>query len=624
MGQSTIDAVLAGTKSFAVALLAPLTARIGNRPRLAADPSQVLGLCSGPSALAVVEFTGEGSLGTIQALVRDGKGLRVVAGVPTAHAGAEGTLLALGVEVGRWDGKIDGVVLAVERAVTAMAAPPPSPPKPAVAIPKPTAPGVPAAAPRPAPAAAAPRPSSPAMAPAAPKPAAAAPGRAAAAAAPPVAQRTAAPAARLAVSPPVAPPARPGTTPAAPAAPTAPRVASASAPSPAPQRTGPPQPSPRVTPAADPPPPTLSRQPVPAPLATKPAPAAAPEPPASKPAPVAVSNASAVPAASPRLAASLFDDVEGDDVSIDEEPPAKLPDMHAPGVYVPPPPTARLDWPAGICGDAEAGDALRCALDGEVGDRPLHVLAARVVEAASDLERSVLVGKPVAVDPAPIRKAVVMRLRVADALASAPPTGSPVDTAALSSILGQIDALLAEVAPLLPGAPEELSPALESIRNALVSEAIDFSEAAQRVAAQVPAIPAAEIKGYSERRAAQARVLTSEKETEQDRIEKRKRTVWLVVAAALLVAVGGFHAIRYWQKSSFFAALPPPEVPGMQIFRSGGAGPVVLTPTGKVDKAALERFLAAQEALGKQVYEMQNGSFVVLPRGVPPPPGVKQ
>src|SRR5512142_1594142 len=120
MGQAPIDAVLAGTKGFAVALLAPLTAKVGTRPRVAADPAQVLALCNGPSALAVIEFTGEGSLSAVQALVRDGRGVRVVAGLPPAHAGAEGTLRALGVEVGRWDGKVEGVIAAVQRTVAAM------------------------------------------------------------------------------------------------------------------------------------------------------------------------------------------------------------------------------------------------------------------------------------------------------------------------------------------------------------------------------------------------------------------------------------------------------------------------------------------------------------------------
>ena len=103
MSQAQIDAVVAGTKGFAVALLAPLTARLGTRPRVAGDPGQILGLCSGPSALAVIEFTGEGSLAAIQALVRDGGGLRVVAGVPASQAGAEETLQALGVATARWD-----------------------------------------------------------------------------------------------------------------------------------------------------------------------------------------------------------------------------------------------------------------------------------------------------------------------------------------------------------------------------------------------------------------------------------------------------------------------------------------------------------------------------------------
>jgi hypothetical protein len=213
---------------------------------------------------------------------------------------------------------------------------------------------------------------------------------------------------------------------------------------------------------------------------------------------------------------------------------------------------------------------------------------------------------------------------VAEALASMPPAGSPVDTAALSAILGQIDGLLAEVAPLLQGAPEELLPALEAVRNALVSEAIDFSEAAQRVAAHAPAPVVSEPRGYSERQAAQARVLTVEKETEQDRADRRRRFAWLVMAAVLLIGAAGLHGYRWWKKSSLLASLPPPEVAGMRISKSGSTGPIVLTPVGTVDKAALERFLSNQELLGKRVYLLENGSYLVLPAGVPPPPGVKQ
>ena len=219
-----------------------------------------------------------------------------------------------------------------------------------------------------------------------------------------------------------------------------------------------------------------------------------------------------------------------------------------------------------------------------------------------------------------------MRLRVAEALGTTPQAGSGIDSAALSGILGEIDALLAEVAPLLAGAPAGLAPALETIRNALVSEAIDFSEAAQRVAAQT-ASTEAQKPAFVPARVAQTRVLSVEQESEADWAERRRGVRLAVVLAVSVVLVLGYHGYRYWQRAHLPVLTPAVDAPaGLKAPPAGGRGPIVLRPTGKgpIDPAALKRFREQQEAQGKQVFEMENGSILIVPQGVPPPLGVKK
>ncbi|HET6437789.1 MAG TPA: hypothetical protein VFG59_07000 [Anaeromyxobacter sp.] len=638
MGQPSIDVVLAGTKTFAVALLAPVTVRLGNRPRVASDAAQVAALCTGPSALAVIEFT-EGALPTIQALIRNGQGVRVVAGLSPAHAAAEGALRALGVEVGLWDGKVDGVIGAVERVVAAMGAPAAVSPAPRPSVPAAAPPSRPVPVVRPgapaAPASSAARPAAPRGAPPA-KPAA----RAAAVPSPPLAARPSTGAAQAVMAPPVAPRASAVPSPSLAARPSTLAAQAVVAPPVAPRASAVPSPSlaarpstgaaqavmaPPVAPrasaqaaavktAAPRPPPAPARQ-------GPPVVAKAPAKAVSRPGPAP--TAALEPAARP--APAFFDDLDEAPVEVVEEPALPAPEFQAPAMYVPPPPVPRFDWPAGIASAAEAEAALVKVLGGGPPSRPLEELAERTLESLSDLERGVLSGEPPPLGEAPIRKAAVLRLRVADALSSAPATGSPVDTTALSTVLGEIDALLAEVATLLSGAPEALGPALEAIRNALVSEAIDFSEAAQRVAATQPAASEAP-KALVPSRAPQARVLSVEKETEADRSQRRRSVVVVVLLLVAGLAAAGFHGYRYYKRSQLVAVPSTLDVPtGLRMPATPTRGPVILHP-GKdpVDRAALQRFREAQEAAGKDVYEMKNGTILVVPHGVPPPEGVKQ
>jgi hypothetical protein len=575
-----IDAVLAGTKGFAVALLAPLTARIGNRPRVAGDPSQVLGLCGGPSSLAVVEFMGEGSLPLIQALVRDGRGLRIVAGVPAAHAAAEGTLRALGVEVGRWDGKTEGVISAVDRAVASIGgAPAPASVRPAVPAPaRAPAPAVtrPAAGTQPTGA----KPSMPGPSPAA-RPAA----------------------------PPAASAARPGAAP----APTAPRPAAAPPAAAArPGGSG----APAFWPAS--PAPSAAQPGLPVPQPARPQAPAQAHPPGPRNPPASVA-AAPQPARPP---ANFFADLDTDvSVDIGDFGAASAPsvDFHASGVYVPPPSAAANDWPGATITPAQAEDALKRAIRGSADPaQPLHALALRTLETLSPVERAVLAGEPQPIDAAPVRKAAVMRLRVAEALASAPPPGSTVDQAALSSILGEIDGLLAEVAPLLAAAPPQLAPALESVRNALVREAIDFSEAGQRVATSAPAAPSPPPAAAARPSSAKVLSIASEQAMSVETADRRKTWTAVVVLALVCLAAIGYHGWRQYTRREI---RPPATLPGApsNTIASGGTGNVqlVISKTGKFDPAELDRFRSQEEIRGNQVEQISPGVLKVT-RGSDP------
>ncbi|BDG04349.1 hypothetical protein [Anaeromyxobacter oryzae] len=607
------DAVVAGTKNFAVALLAPLTARVGVRPRIAADAGQALALCGGPGGLVVIEYVGDASRPGIEQLVRAG-GLRIVAGVPEVHAAAEPSLRALGIETARWDGRPDAVLVAVERQISVApapraAAPAPAGAAPAAAAPKPAAPtaaaGRPAPAPTAAKAAAAPAASArPAAAPAAP---------AAKPAAPQKAPTPAASAPRPAV-PAAAGPARPAAAQGVSAAATAGARPPAAAP-PAAAKAVPvaPQPAPRAAAIPAPVPPAAPAPPPAAPAAQPPAPA-----------PATGRHAGAAERTSPDTAA-LFDGVPGDDpflsdgpvdVEVDEAIAAIEPS--APVLYAPPPASgaaAGADWPASAPGSAEAEAALVAALTGGAEVAGLGAVAAHVASALSDLEREILAGGRPPVDAEAIRRAAVMRVRVGAALASVPPRGSRVDAGAVHAFLGEIDALLSAVAALAGTAPEALHPSLEAVRNALVKEAIDFSEAAQRIA---PAAPVAQEAPRPSARAAQTRVLSVSATRDT---QPRRYGVWIMLVLAL-VAAGGYHGYRYASHQRAVARLKTiPGAPDGMVLTVGGPGTTtqLLMPLRGIvpDRGQVERFKAAKEAEGYQVRELAGGSLELRPRPAP-------
>jgi hypothetical protein len=495
---TTIDSVIAGSRGFALTLLAPLTERIGTRPRIAAGAAQARPLCTGPRGLVVVEFLGADTLREIEALLREAKGFRVVAAVPEKLAAAGAPLRALGVEVARWDGTAADVVGAVGRQLALASAPlTPSPRVAPKTPPPPTARQAPSAPP----------------------------------AATPVA--FARPAVLTPPRPMAVPPEGPYLTP-----------------------------SHRMT--------------------------AVPAPPASAAARQGLTS-TAVPwlAQPPKLSA--------------------------------PPPA----WPASILGTAEAEEALRVAVASGAAPEG-SVAIADVLASLSDVERAVLSGEPQPVDAEPIRRAAVMRVRVASALATAPQAGEEVDAAALSALIGEIDGLLTQVSGLAESAPEDLQPSLEAVRNALVREAIDFSEAAQRNSPA--AAPAEATAPRPAGKARKTRLLSVDEAA--TRPGQRGLAVWIALGVAAALALG-YHGWQRYERSRLRAALSAGLPAGMTQIPGPPGGPRVLVRASSAeapDPGELARFKAVEEANGNRVREVDGMIFVepatreAAPPAEPPKP----
>jgi len=480
---STVEAVIAGSRGFALSLLAPLTERIGSRPRIAADPEQAGAYCTEPGCLVIVEFLGEESLHAIEALLREGVQVRVVAAVREGHAVAEAPLRALGVELARWDGTPGDVVAAVgrqlERAPSAAQAP-------------------------------------------APPPGAASP-----------------PARSSGVSAPAA----------------APRAAAAASPRPAPSAP------------ARPPPPVI-------------APSA---------------GLGAVPHRNGPSRAGGPDGTRG-----------------APAVAPPRP------WPSSVPGQVEAAEALQRAFLGTPSAGPALAGMAPVLASLSRIERDVLAGKPLPLDPRPIRAAAAMRVRVAAALATVPAQGGEVDAGAVSAFLAEIDALLSEVKALAPTAPAEALPSLEVVRNALVREAIDLSEAVQR------AVPPGQAAPQRPPPASKVRLLPGSK-ADGPRPAVRRHLLHAVFALAVAGAAA-FHGYAVLRRSRL--AEPPGRAgaPANAVIVSGpGAGDsaVIRSKDGRPFAPDEVKRLTETEALkGNAVIETGPGLLVIVPsrHGSPAPP----
>jgi hypothetical protein len=347
-----------------------------------------------------------------------------------------------------------------------------------------------------------------------------------------------------------------------------------------------------------------------APTAAAPAPAAVPA------AAVDVATQAASPAA-PGATLDLFQDLGATAAT---PYPASLAAVGS--LPLPLPSRTGTAWPATGPSAAEAELALRALLAGRPDTSPLRAVIEQTVAGLSGLERDVFSGA-VPVDAELIRHAAVLRLRAAAALATRPPPGTPIDSAAIAELLSEIDGVLHQVKALLDGATPEVKPQLEAIRNALVKEAVDFSEACHEIGtAELPLVPApARITG----RAAAARVLSSRAglDTEDRPEERRRRVLPLVILAVVLASGAAYHASTIYlappkQQPTTFEGAPA----GTMAVQNGNAYFLVALPGKKVSGAELEGFKQREARRGNRVREVGPGTWIIEPapaggRGTP-------
>jgi hypothetical protein len=282
-------------------------------------------------------------------------------------------------------------------------------------------------------------------------------------------------------------------------------------------------------------------------------------------------------------------------------------------------------WPANVPGATAAADALGRGLAGRF-DPPGTPFAgiAALIAGFSDLERAVFAGEPQPIETEPIRRAAVTRVRVAAALATMPAEGNGIDSGAVSALLAEIDQVLSDVSTVAQGAPPELQPGLEQVRNALVKEAIDFSEAAHRIAPSesIPAAAPAPRSG----KAAQTRIvaIATKAEQEVEQAEARHHRRLFVVLGVAFAIAAGFHGWRYLKASSRVDDRPRrSSAPADAVVFDGARGaPVMVRSKGGRAFTAeeLTKLAADEELKGNTVRRTAPNVVVIFPPGVPAPP----
>ena|SRR6266568_215696 len=262
-------------------------------------------------------------------------------------------------------------------------------------------------------------------------------------------------------------------------------------------------------------------------------------------------------------------------------------------------------WPATVASAAAAETLLAGALRGGRGSGAAAEAAARVASALSPDECAALTGGPVAHDPALLRAAAALRLRLELALATVPAAGAPFDGPAAQVLLGEVDAVLAQVKAAFDAAEPALAASLKPIRLALVDGGVAFAAGINQL---VP-LGAGEPAPAPPREPA-ARLLTNERDEEAG--PRRATGLWVALGVAAAIAAS-YHG---WARATRNVA-PPPTFVGAPVNTLGverGGMRVLSTLPGKaLNLAELERFKTAEQAKGNIVKQTGPGTWLVVP-----------
>jgi hypothetical protein len=290
--------------------------------------------------------------------------------------------------------------------------------------------------------------------------------------------------------------------------------------------------------------------------------------------------------------------------TIREAPPAAGP---APGA----PPA----WPAGVPGGPEAEQLLATALaSGAAIEGEEAEVARRVLAGLTAGERDALRDAATTEGHQLLRRSAGLRLRVALALARPPAPGSPYDEAAVHSLLAELDS---ELQALTSAGQEERRPelqlALDTVRGALVTEALQLTDVVQKIAPAGQPVPAA--PALAARPAVgqlTTRLLSMQKGEQVRRPVPVGSLVFLVL---VLAAAVGYHVNERLNRP-VAPTFHYPGAPHDTVAAPGRPGePVVIVKQrGRVfDAEEVERLRAQEELRGRTVQQLAPGTLVVLP-----------
>ena len=308
-----------------------------------------------------------------------------------------------------------------------------------------------------------------------------------------------------------------------------------------------------------------------------------------------------------------------------EPPAAVVPDAAAEPPPAAPPPVEEVPfvpsgtWPGTVLSASDAEGLLAGALVGLWPEEALRPLTERVLEGLSAAEKGALQDQALPCEADPVRRAAGLRWQVAAALASAPPARPdgelpPVDQAAVRAILSGIDAVLGDLKRMSEGATPEALRVIENVRHLLVKEAIDLTEAVQRLVPEGTAeIGVAEGVPAAAARVPGTRLIYNVRG--QDELRPPKPWGLLVLLVLLAAASAGYHGYRYVNRPR----PQPPTLSGAPSATSAlvvpGAKMVAAPPGQRPDPQEVERFKAQEQAKGNEVKEVLPGTFVVVPAG---------
>jgi hypothetical protein len=264
-------------------------------------------------------------------------------------------------------------------------------------------------------------------------------------------------------------------------------------------------------------------------------------------------------------------------------------------------------WPGSVPGTEEASRLL----SGE-GSQGKHDEAIDGLwNSLTEVELGTLLERPSALDLSALKKAVIVRWRLAHALETKPARGAPIDSGALEGLLKEADTALTKLQTPPQAATATVRASFASARAALAKNAVALSNFAAEVAQQVAAEAA--INKATKKYEKVARIVAASADT--TRIAFRSKVLWVGVGLSVLGALA-FHGFRYLHAQNAPVSGPGYSAAGMHGFQNESSGIAVLhpiDPSKPIDPAALAQLKAQAAASGKTVHEVGRGQYVIAP-----------